>query len=310
MILTTRRLILREFVPLDWRMVLMYQSDPRYLRYYEWEERTEADARAFVQRFIDWQEEEPRFRYQLAITLAGDGRLIGNCGVRLERAGALVGELGYEIAPIYWGLGYATEAAYAMVRLGFRELGLHRIWSRTVTENAPSRRVLEKLGMCHEGRLRENEKFKDRWRDTVIYGILACEWKETREKEVAMPSQEVNQEQILEALPGVIDRLIASLDAGKPFDEAINEVAATPDSVLAEAFGAMMTEVRDGVPRRAAIRRMAERLDVPELTALVEGLVRADEEGSPIMEVLKAQVKQNLVWTRASDGRTDVYAEE
>jgi RimJ/RimL family protein N-acetyltransferase len=291
MILTTRRLILREFVAEDWAPVLDYQSDPRYLRYYGWTERTEADARAFVQRFLDWQVEQPRLRFQLAVTLAKAGRLIGNCGVRLDRAGALVGELGYEIAPTYWGLGYATEAARAMVRFGFEELGLHRSWGHTVAENIASRRVMEKLGMGYEGRLRENKRFKGRWWDAVIYGILVREWQEAREKEAAMPSYEVNQEQIVGALPGVIERLIASLEAGQTFDEAINKVAATPDSVLAEAFGAMMAEVQEGVSRREAIQKMAQRLDVPELTALVEGLVKADEEGTSIVAVLKAQLK-------------------
>lgn len=176
--LTTERLILREFVAEDWPAVLAYQSDPRYLRYYEWTERTEADARSFVQRFVEWQAEEPRLKYQVAITLAEDGTLIGNCGVRLAEAGAEVGDLGYEIAPATWGRGYATEAAEAMVRFGFEELGLHRIWSHTVAENAASQRVMEKLGMRCEGRLRETQWYKGRWWDTVVYGILEEEWRD------------------------------------------------------------------------------------------------------------------------------------
>lgn len=174
--LTTQRLVLREFVAEDWPAVLAYQSDPRYLRYYEWTERTEADVLTFVQRFVDWQTEEPRIKYQLAITLPEDGRLIGNCGLRLAEAGAKVGDLGYEIAPIYWGQGYATEAATEMLRFGFGELGLHRIWSHTVGENVASQRVLEKLGMRYEGRLRETQRYKGRWWDTVVHGILAEEW--------------------------------------------------------------------------------------------------------------------------------------
>lgn len=291
MILATRRLILREFVTEDWRPVLSYQSDPRYLRYYEWEGRAEADVRAFAQRFVDWQVVEPRLRYQLAVALARDGRLIGTCGVRLEQAGALVGESGYEIAPTYWGLGYATEAARRIVSFGLEELGLHRIWAHTVSENIRSRRVMEKLGMCYEGRLREHRRFKGRWWDTVIYGILGREWQEATEKEATVRAQEVNQEQVSEALPAVVEQLIASLDAGQTFDEAINEVAATGDNELANALGAMMAEVQEGVPRRAAIRKMARKLDVPDLTTLIERLVRADEEGKPIVEVLKAQLK-------------------
>jgi ribosomal-protein-alanine N-acetyltransferase len=174
--LTTQRLILCEFVAEDWPAVLAYQSDPRYLRYYEWTERTEADVRSFVQRFLDWQAAKPRIKYQLKITLPEDGRLIGNCGVRLEEAGAAVGDVGYEIAPAYWGRGYATEAARAIMDFGFEELGLHRVWSYTVAENAASQRVMEKLGMRYEGRLRETQWYKGCWWDTVVYGILKEEW--------------------------------------------------------------------------------------------------------------------------------------
>lgn len=172
MILVTPRLLLREFVADDWPAVLAYQSDPRYLRYYAWTERTEAEVRALVQRFLDWQGEEPRLKFQLAVTLADGGQLIGNCGIRLEKAGAREGEVGYEIDPLYWGRGYATEAARAMVRFGFGELGLHRIRGHTVAENVASQRVMEKLGMRCEGRLRENEWFRGRWWDTLVYGVL------------------------------------------------------------------------------------------------------------------------------------------
>ena len=83
MILETERLILREFVAEDWPTVMAYQSEPDYLRHYEWVERTEEEVQAFVQRFLEWQAERPRLRYQLAISLPGEARPIGNCGVRL-----------------------------------------------------------------------------------------------------------------------------------------------------------------------------------------------------------------------------------
>jgi ribosomal-protein-alanine N-acetyltransferase len=179
-ILTTPRLILREFVAADWPAVLAYQSDPRYLRYYAWTERTESEVRDFVARFLAWQAEEPRLRFQLAVSLRDGGGLIGNCGVRLEMAGARAGELGYEIAPAHWDQGYATEAAEAMMHFGFEALGLHRIWAHTVAENVASQRVMEKLGMCGEGLLRETEWFRGRWWDTVVFGILEHEWRQRR----------------------------------------------------------------------------------------------------------------------------------
>ena len=176
MIRVTSRLVLREFVLEDWPAVLAYQSEPAYLRYNEWTERTAADVQAFIQRFIDWQREEPRYRYQLAVTLPETGQLIGNCGLRLEHPGSHEGNIGYELAPQHWGQGYATEAARSMLALGFREFGLHRIWAGCVAENTGSAHVLEKLGMQREGIHHDKEWFKGRYWDAYTYAILAHEW--------------------------------------------------------------------------------------------------------------------------------------
>jgi [ribosomal protein S5]-alanine N-acetyltransferase len=176
MIIRTERLLLREFVEDDWRAVLAYQRDPRYLRYYEGTDRTEADARAFVQRFLDYQQESPRSKIQLAITF--DGHLVGNVGLRRAAPDARLADIGYEVAPEFWGRGYATEAARAMLALGFGELGLHRVTAHCLAENSASGRVLEKLGMRQEGRLREHECINGRWWDVLLFGILAHEWSE------------------------------------------------------------------------------------------------------------------------------------
>ncbi len=170
--LHTDRLILREFVADDWPAVLAYQSDPRYLRLYEWTARSEADVRAFVQMFIDQQQQQPRTRFQLAVTLKTDGRLIGNCGIRLPAAGSHDADIGYELAPDEWGHGYATEAARAIVRFGFEELGLHRISADTVADNIASTRVLTKLGMTLEGRLRDKLYYKGRYWDVLLFGMI------------------------------------------------------------------------------------------------------------------------------------------
>ncbi len=175
--LTTERLLLREFVTDDWRVVQDYQSDPRYLRYYEWTERPERDVREFVGRFIAQQSDQPRTRYQLAIVLKDGGRLIGNCGIRTDAPGALEADVGYELAPEQWGRGYATEAARAIVAFGFDDLRVHRIWAACVADNVASAHVLEKLGMRLEGRLREHERYKGRWWDTLLYAILEHEWR-------------------------------------------------------------------------------------------------------------------------------------
>ena len=179
--ITTERLLLREFGADDWRAVLDYQRDPLYLRYYPWEDRDETAVRNFVDMFRDWQWEIPRRRFQLAIVQKESGGLMGNCGLRRKPENEWEADIGYELSPQYWGHGYATEAARAMVDFGFRELGLQRISSWCIADNLASARALERLGFRQEGRLRRNEFFKGRWWDTLLYALLAEDWQTVSE---------------------------------------------------------------------------------------------------------------------------------
>ena len=167
--LVTPRLILRDFTAGDWPAVLAYQSDPRYLRYYAWESRTAEEVQAFVQMFIDHQHQEPRLKYQLAVTLRETGELIGNCGIRMAAADSHEAEIGYELSPDQWGRGYATEAVAAILRFGFDELRVRRIAAWLVADNVASARVLEKNGLRVEGRLRDKEVYKGRYWDVLMY---------------------------------------------------------------------------------------------------------------------------------------------
>jgi RimJ/RimL family protein N-acetyltransferase len=176
--LETERLILRDFVKEDWQRVLEYQSDPLYLRYYEWTERTPEAVQEFVGWFMDHQKQNPRIKFQLSITLKSNNLLIGNCGLRMDEVNALEADIGYELDPRYWNHGYATEAASTMVDFGFSHFGVRRVWSWCVADNVGSAHVLEKLGMRLEGRLREKEYYKGKWWDTLMYAILADEWQE------------------------------------------------------------------------------------------------------------------------------------
>ena len=175
--IATGRLILREFEEGDWPAVLAYQRDSLYLRYYEWEDRSPEAVREFVGMFLAQQAAQPRIKFQLAVALKSSGQLIGNCGIRKESAGALEADIGYELSPDHWGHGYATEAARAIVEFGFTSLRVHRIWSWCVADNVGSARVLEKIGMRPEGRLRDKDRYKDRWWDRLLFAILDDEWR-------------------------------------------------------------------------------------------------------------------------------------
>jgi RimJ/RimL family protein N-acetyltransferase len=78
--------------------------------------------------------------------------------------------------PTLSGHGYATEAANAMLRLGFEQLGLHRIVARIDEDNEASARLARRLGMRQEARLVHNEFFKGRWSNELDFAMLAEEW--------------------------------------------------------------------------------------------------------------------------------------
>ncbi len=99
------------------------------------------------------------------------GQLVGAIGLVLapphERA-----ELGYWIGRDYWGRGYCTEAGRAVVEFAFRVLNLHRVQASHFTRNIASGRVLQKIGLTHEGSCRGYVKKWDRFEDGELYAIL------------------------------------------------------------------------------------------------------------------------------------------
>src|SRR5688500_7282743 len=105
----TERLFLRDFVREDWQRVLEYQSDSRNLRYNEWTHRSPEAVQEFVGLFLGHQKQDLRLKFQLAIVLKSNSLLIGNCGVRVDKAGAVEADIGYELDPQHWNHGYATE---------------------------------------------------------------------------------------------------------------------------------------------------------------------------------------------------------
>lgn len=128
---------------------------------------TEQDARDFITAYARNSSPETRF----AITRKSDGQLCGGIGLRVDEAQHHA-ELGYWLGVPYWGQGYATESARVVLNYGFDTLGLHRIYASYVTHNVASGRVLHKIGMRHEGRMREHTCKWDTFYDIECYGIL------------------------------------------------------------------------------------------------------------------------------------------
>ena len=107
----------------------------------------------------------------------GDGPVdeqLVKCGFRVRNKTAMIG---YAINRAHWGKGIAPEAARAVITWAFETFGLARLWASTDAQHTRSRRVLEKLGMRHEGTLSSNHTGRSGERvDEVVYGLLREEW--------------------------------------------------------------------------------------------------------------------------------------
>ncbi len=175
--LTTDRLILRDMIPADAEALHRIDGNPAVTRYTSYDPQSLEDVRRnLVERQAE-QAARPRVTYDLAVLLKADGAIIGRCGFGVQRPEHREAMLWYVFDPPRWGRGYAVEAAKALLAFGFDTLGLHRIWADCDPRNTASCRVAQKLGMTHEGRLRENYYLKGEWCSSEVYAMLEQEWR-------------------------------------------------------------------------------------------------------------------------------------
>jgi ribosomal-protein-alanine N-acetyltransferase len=177
--LTTERLTLRDFVEEDWGDVHAFRSDlsvARYMRSFE-PERPE-QSRAWLRDVIVHNRRIPRVAYNLGIELQSERRVIGWIGIgsseRYPEAGEL--DFGYTLHRDYWGQGFATEAARAIVDFGFRTLDGQRITAWCYEANLASARVLEKTGLVFVRRFEEAAPHGGPSMTSLEYEIVRNTW--------------------------------------------------------------------------------------------------------------------------------------
>jgi [ribosomal protein S5]-alanine N-acetyltransferase len=109
--------------------------------------------------------------YEFAVTDRESGELYGAVALsNIQKYSN--GEIAYWIGEEYWGKGYATEAARAVVDFAFEVKGYHKVYARYFKSNPASGKVMQKLGMKQEGILLEQVKKEDQFEDLVCYGII------------------------------------------------------------------------------------------------------------------------------------------
>lgn len=165
--LATPNLALRELEQDDLGAVQGWATDPEVCRFMTWGPNTDEDTRAFLAFAATERRREPRVTFELGVE--HEGRLVGAGGLRIRSEANRSGDLGYVLRRDRWGLGWGTEVARALLRFGHEQLGLHRIWATCDVDNVASARVLEKIGMLREGRMKHHMRRHGVWRDSFLY---------------------------------------------------------------------------------------------------------------------------------------------
>ncbi|MBA3488844.1 MAG: GNAT family N-acetyltransferase [Longispora sp.] len=171
----TQRLALRPFTVDDLDDFHAYRQLPDVARYVPWSVTDLAGSREallakLTPGIID--DDHP----DLCLAVEFQNRVIGEVYLFWRDRKNQLGEIGYGFNPAYGGRGLATEAAEAMLRLGFEGLGLHRIIAKLDGRNHISAKVCERLRMRREAHFVQDVYFKDEWIDTIVYAMLGLEW--------------------------------------------------------------------------------------------------------------------------------------
>jgi RimJ/RimL family protein N-acetyltransferase len=171
-------LTLRRLEAADWAAVHSWSSLPEYCRFQPWGPNSEKETRAFVAQAVAAWSRSPQTRYVYLVS--AEGRPIGTGEIVVRHPSFRTGEIGYGVHPDVWGRGFGTDLGRELLRIGFAELGFHRIQATCDPRNLGSAGVLKKLDMTYEGRLRHSKLIRDGWRDSEMFSILEEEWRERR----------------------------------------------------------------------------------------------------------------------------------
>ena len=178
--LETERLILRDLTEADVPTLLAQAREPEArggILAYQADERYN---RVCLMTAIQWASVERRENYTLTVVRKADGAIVGSCSIANVRRGTIEAVLGWHYGVRYWGRGYATEAARALLYIGFEIGGVAEIYADCFADNAASIRVMEKIGMTARENLKLFNKIRGlsygEQRPTVRYTISRDEW--------------------------------------------------------------------------------------------------------------------------------------
>ena len=171
--LTTDRLLLRPFKASDLPHLQRYAVRPEFIRFLPLPVQTGESVAAFLKERLDEQARGGGDGFHFAMVPRDAKRIIGAVRLAVTDPVHRQAEIGYALDSARQGHGYMTEAVKRVLAFGFDQLDLRRISAGSDVDNEPSWRLLERVGMTREARLREETCVRGEWRDSYLYAMLA-----------------------------------------------------------------------------------------------------------------------------------------
>lgn len=177
--LETERLILRRLTAADVEHLFALDNDPAVMRFINGGKPTPRQVieTEILPRVLGFYDRGDGYGIWAAIETS-TGEFIGWFSLRADEGDLEKVELGYRLRQTAWGKGYATEGSRALIDKGFAELGAQRIFATTMTVNAASRRVMEKVGFAYVRtfHLSWSEPIEGTEQGDVEYALTRAAW--------------------------------------------------------------------------------------------------------------------------------------
>ncbi len=175
--LDSKRLVLRRLGAGDVATALVHEQDRRIMRWIRDPQPVTAMRERIEAMQAPWTGEDGEW-LTLVIEPKAQPIMAGIVVCRVTVAANATMELGYRLHPDVHRRGYAFEACARLLGHLFAVGNVHKVIALCVVENEPSWRLMAKLGMQREARLREHSRLDGQWRDEFVYGLLADEWRQ------------------------------------------------------------------------------------------------------------------------------------
>jgi len=176
---TRERVRLRPFEERDLEAMAAYRGDAEVCRFLPFEPQSPDDIRGRIGHLFGSMTLEGE-RGGVVLVIERDGTVIGDLVLFHLDADAGSAEIGWVLSPAASGRGLATEAVRALIDTAFDVYGLRRLTAQIDADNVRSAALAERLGMRREAHFVENEWFKGRWGDLLVYAVLDREWAAAR----------------------------------------------------------------------------------------------------------------------------------